>query len=201
MVDLNPEHISIYSLILEEGTKLQKMVSEGKVKLPEEDIERKMYWKAKEILEEHGYIHYEISNFAKNMYRSKHNINCWEQKEYIGFGVAAHSYLNNTRYSNIEDIEKYINNIKNGEIDKNIIIHKIQKKEEKAKEYMLLGLRKIEGLNIDKYKEKFGKNPIVVYNKELRKLDKENLIKVEGKYIKLTDKGLDLANIVWQEFV
>ncbi len=177
------------------------MVSEGKVKLPEEDIERKMYWKAKEILEEHGYIHYEISNFAKNMYRSKHNINCWEQNEYIGFGAAAHSYLNNTRYSNIEDIEKYINNIKNGENDKNIIIHEIQKKEEKAREYMLLGLRKIEGLNIDKYKEKFGENPIVVYNKELRKLDKENLIKLEGKYIKLTDKGLDLANIVWQEFV
>lgn len=133
VITLNPEHISIYSLILEENTKLYNMVNEGKVKLPEEEIERKMYWKTKEILEENGYMHYEISNFAKAGYTSKHNSNCWEQKEYVGLGAAAHSYLNNMRYSNVENVENYINNIKTKDFDKNIIIHERQTNARKSK--------------------------------------------------------------------
>ncbi len=83
VINLNPEHISVYSLILEEGTKIHNMVKEGKIKLPDEKLERQMYWTVKEKLEENGYIHYEISNFAKKDYKSKHNSNCWEQEEYI----------------------------------------------------------------------------------------------------------------------
>lgn len=105
------------------------------------------------------------------------------------------------RYSNTENIEEYINNIKTKDFDKNIIIYEKQTKEDTEKEYMLLGLRKIEGVNIGRYKEKFGENPIFVYNKELEKLNKEKLIEIDGNYIKLTDKGLDLANLVWEEFV
>lgn len=201
IIDLNPEHISIYSLILEEGTKLYNLVNTGEIRLPEEELEREMYWKVKKMLEKNGYIHYEISNFAKEQFKSRHNSNCWEQKEYIGIGAAAHSYLNNVRYSNTENIEKYINNIKTEDFDKNIIIHEKQTKEDTKKEYMLLNLRKIEGVNIGKYKEKFGENPIFVYNKELKKLTENNLIQIDGDYIKLTNKGLDLANLVWEEFV
>jgi len=201
IIDLNPKHISIYSLILEEGTKLYNLVNTGKIRLPEEEIEREMYWKVKKMLEKNGYIHYEISNFAKEQFKSRHNSNCWEQKEYIGIGAAAHSYLNNVRYSNTENIEKYINNIKKEDFDKNIIIHEKQTKVDTKKEYMLLNLRKIEGVNIGKYKEKFGENPIFVYNKELKKLTENNLIQIDGNYIKLTNKGLDLANLVWEEFV
>lgn len=84
LISLNPEHISIYSLILEEGTRLYNLVNEGKLELPGEELERKMYWKVKEILEKNGYIHYEISNFAKENFKSRHNSDCWEQKEYIG---------------------------------------------------------------------------------------------------------------------
>lgn len=80
---LKPEHISVYSLILEENTKLFEMIDKGELELPNEEMEREMYWKAKERLEEKGYIHYEISNFAKNGYKSMHNSNCWEQQEYI----------------------------------------------------------------------------------------------------------------------
>lgn len=105
------------------------------------------------------------------------------------------------RYSNTENIEEYINNIKTKDFDKNIIIYEKQTKEDTEKEYMLLGLRKIEGVNIGRYKEKFRENPIFVYNKELEKLNKEKLIEIDGNYIKLTDKGLDLANLVWEEFV
>ena len=83
VIKLNPEHISVYSLILEEGTKLKELVEEGKLKLLDENLERDMYWKVKNILEQRGYRHYEISNFAKDGYESKHNTNCWDQKEYL----------------------------------------------------------------------------------------------------------------------
>ncbi len=83
IIKIDPEHISIYSLILEENTKLFEMVNKGELELPGEELERKMYWKVKKMLEEKGYTHYEISNFAKNKYKSRHNSDCWEQKEYI----------------------------------------------------------------------------------------------------------------------
>jgi len=194
VITLNPEHISVYSLILEEGTKLYKKYEENKIKLPDEDLERNMYWYVKNTLENNGYIHYEISNFSKKGYESKHNVSCWNQEEYMGFGVAAHSYIDNTRYSNTESIEEYINNKEN-------IIHEKQTIEDMQKEYMLLGLRKIEGINIQDFKNKFVENPIFLFRNELSKLVEEDLIIVDGDNIKLTNKGLDLANIVWEEFV
>lgn len=199
VITLNPEHISIYSLILEENTILYNMVIAEKLKLPNEELERKMYWETKKILESNGYIHYEISNFAKSGYKSKHNSDCWEQKEYIGLGAAAHSYLNNKRFSNTENLEEYIKNIDNNNFVK--IIHEEQKDTDKQKEYMILKLRTIEGINLKKYEEKFGLNPKKIYKKELDKLVKENLIEVNDEHIKLTNKGLDLANLVWEEFI
>lgn len=133
VINLKPNHISIYSLILEEGTKLEEMINEGKLKMIDEEEERKMYWETKQILEKNGYIHYEISNFARLGYESKHNLACWNQEEYIGFGVSAHSYLNKTRYSNLENIEEYIYNIKTKEFGKNKIIHEMQTEMEKRK--------------------------------------------------------------------
>ena len=201
IIKLNPEHISIYSLILEENTKMWDMVNKGILKLPSEDIERKMYWKVKNMLESNGYIHYEISNFAKKGYESRHTSDCWEQKAYIGVGLAAHSYLNKIRFSNTSNLEEYINNINNGDFDKNITINETQRDEDTKKEYMLLGLRKIDGVSISKYKNKFGENPVFKYRQELEKLVKENLLEIDGDNIKLTNKGLDLANLVWEEFV
>lgn len=109
IINLNPEHISVYSLILEEGTKLYKKYEEKQIELPDDEIERNMYWYVKNTLENNGYTHYEISNFAKPGYESKHNVSCWNQEEYIGFGVAAHSYINGARYSNTNKLEEYIN--------------------------------------------------------------------------------------------
>ena len=177
------------------------MVMNEELKLPDEAIERKMYWNVKKMLENEGYIHYEISNFAKEGYKSRHNSDCWEQKEYIGIGVSSHSYLNNKRYSNSESVEEYIKNINNNDFDKNITIHEEQTKEDKQKEYMILGLRKINGVNITKFKNKFGENPIFLYRQELNKLVQEELIEIYDNNIKLTDKGLDLANVVWEEFI
>lgn len=201
LINLNLEHISVYSLILEEWTVLEKQVRSGKLKLPEDEEERKMYWKVKSMLEENGYNHYEISNFAKHGYESQHNLDCWKQKEYVGFGAAAHSYTNGVRYSNIENIEEYIENYENDRIADNFVFHEKQTHNMKVKEYMMLGLRKLNGISIQEFKEKFAANPIYVFKNELEKLVNEDLLKIDGDYIRLTNKGLDLANLVWEEFV
>ena len=197
----NPEHISVYSLIVEDETPLCKDIEKGILTLPSDEDERKMYWTVKNRLQENGYIHYEISNFAKPGFESKHNMDCWSQKEYIGFGVAAHSYTNGVRFSNVDQIEEYIKNFEIEKEEDNLIFHEKQNKNSMMKEYMMLGLRKIEGVQIQAFKSKFGENPIFLYRKELEKLANEELIEVDGDYIKLTNKGIDLANLVWEEFV
>ena len=123
------------------------------------------------------------------------------KKNICGIGVASHSYINDTRYSNTESIEEYINNINNGNFEKNITIHEQQTKTAKQKEYMLLGLRKIEGVSIKKFKNKFLDNPIILYKEELNKLIQNELLEIDGDYIRLTNKGLDLANLVFEEFI
>lgn len=192
-----PNHISIYSLIVEEGTQIEAKVNNGELELPEEDEERNQYNYAKNYLELNGYKHYEISNFAKHGFESKHNMNCWEQKQYVGFGLAAHSYINGCRYSNTCDLEKYLNNI----IKSIKTIHEKQSIVDMKKEYMLLGLRKIDGISILKFKEKFGDNPIYVFRQELQKLVDGDLLIVDLDNIRLTNKGIDFANLVWEEFV
>lgn len=201
VLKLAPKHISVYSLIVEDGTPIANKIENGKLKLPDDELERNMYWYVKNTLELNGYKHYEISNFAKKGYESKHNMNCWNQMEYVGIGTAAHSYRDITRYSNTEDIKEYIKNVQKGEFEKNRIIHEIQKEEDSKKEFMLLGLRKIDGLKISEFKNKFGDNPIYLYRNELKKLSDENLINIDEDNIRLTNKGIDLANLVWEEFV
>lgn len=201
IIQKNPEHISVYSLILEDDTKLKNLIEEGNLSLPDEDTERAMYWTVKNTLEKNGYNHYEISNFSKLGYESKHNTDCWNQKEYIGFGIAAHSYFNNIRYSNICDINEYVKNINSKDFEKNVIIHEIQEKQDKMNEYMILGLRMIKGVNEQVFKEKFSKDINDVYKKSIEKLINLELISNEKGIIKLTKKGIDFANIVWEEFV
>ena len=195
IIKLDPNHISVYSLILEESTILYQNVEKGLIRLPDEEDERRMYWYTKSWLELNGYKQYEISNFSKWRKESKHNLNCWEQKEYTGLGTAAHSYLDGNRYSNAESLEEYIKDFNKK------TIHEVQSEEDKKKEYMILGLRKIKGVSILKFKEKFGENPIYLYRKELEKLVNEELVIIDGDFIKLTNKGLDFANLVWEEFV
>ena len=227
VIQLNPTHISVYSLIIEEGTVIAQKIENHQLQEMDEELERNMYWYVKNTLELNGYTHYEISNFAKEGKESKHNLNCWRQKEYIGIGLAAHSYLNSVRYANTPKMEQYIvrmNNL-NGQIVKDILelsnnkkkkanveenekhietvyeIEEVQKLEDRKKEYMLLGLRTIEGVCISKFKEKYIDNPIFLFRKELEKLVEEKLVVIDGDYIKLTNKGLDFANLVWEEFI
>lgn len=223
VIQLYPTHISVYSLIVEEGTVMAQKIENHQLQEMDEELERNMYWYVKNTLELNGYTHYEISNFAKEGKESRHNLNCWKQKEYIGMGVAAHSYLNYVRYTNPSEMEQYIirmNNL-NEQIVKNILelsndraktspkenietvyeIEEVQDLEERKREYMLLGLRTIKGVCISKFKEKYVDNPIFLYKKELEKLVEEKLVVIDGDYIRLTNKGLDLGNLVWEEFV
>ena len=196
IIELNPEHVSVYSLIVEEGTRIEEKIKNKELYLPSEKLERKMYWEVKKKLEEAGYIHYEISNFAKAGYESKHNLSCWNQEEYLGVGLAAHSYFNNARYSNTDNFEEYFDLPENSKI-----IHERQTDEDKQKEFMLLGLRKIEGVVISDFKNKFIENPIYLYRETLNKLVTQGLIEVDIDSIKLTNRGIDFANLVWEEFV
>lgn len=230
VIQLEPTHISVYSLIIEENTKIAQKIEKHELQEIDEELERNMYWYVKNTLELNGYVHYEISNFAKKGKESKHNMNCWKQKEYIGMGLSAHSYLNYVRYTNTSEMEQYIAQMnqlegqavkdildlvekedmsEKADIKENLISHiqnvyeieEIQSIEDRKKEYMLLGLRTMEGVSIANFKEKYMDNPIFLFRKELQTLVKEKLLIIDGDYIKLTNKGLDLANIVWEAFV
>lgn len=197
-----PKHISVYSLIVEENTPIEKMINEGTLELPNEENERNMYWYVKNFLELNGYNHYEISNFAKDGYESIHNSDCWKQKEYIGFGVAAHSFINDVRFGNTSNLDEYLRNCENKDFENNRIIDEVEKDLfSKEQEFMLVGLRMIDGVSIQEFKNKFGENPIFVFKSELSKLVEDGLLMVDFDRIKLTNRGLDLANLVWEEFV
>jgi oxygen-independent coproporphyrinogen-3 oxidase len=185
LLKLNPEHISCYSLITHEK------IFEN---LPDEDTEREMYHFIVNALINKGYIHYEISNFSKIGKESKHNLVYWNQEEYIGVGAGASSYIGNVRYTNEKDIRKYIEN----KASKNI--EEVQDNEMKLSEYIILKLRLIQGLNIQETNNKFNIDIEEKYKNVLERLSNQNLIKIDEN-IKLTSKGLDLANIVWEEFI
>ena len=177
------------------------MISSKIVSIAPDEIERQMYWYVKKTLEKHKYNHYEISNFALAGFESRHNMNCWNQQEYIGVGVSASSFMENKRYSNIQEIETYIDNIEKGAPNRNLILEETLDKESKMNEFMMLGLRKITGVDIRDFEKTFKVNPIMRYCRRLEKLNHEGLIEIDANNIKLTSKGIDLANLVWEEFV
>lgn len=198
LIKLNPEHISSYSLILHE-----KIFSN----LPNDEEEREMYHYLVKRLKEAGYKHYEISNFSKKGFESKHNMAYWKQKEYYGFGAGASSYLDGKRCTNILNLNEYIEKIKSGkEVS---IVEEEESLDSKINEYMMLGLRLIDGINIKEVNEKFGIDVLERYKESLSKLINLGLIELQHSdrdfgakgYIVLTAKGLDLANVVWEEFV
>ena len=202
LLTLDLTHISVYSLIYEDGTLMTKMIDDEKLQEVDEEIERYMYWYAKRRLEDNGFIHYEISNFAKPSYRCKHNLDCWNQKEYLGFGVAAASYIDNFRIKNTDSLDKYISNINNDKYYKNLKIEEKQNIDEQMKEFVILKLRMMEGFKTKDFTTKFNRDFYSVFEEQFEKLLDEELIYAEKfGYLKLTKKGIDLANIVWGEFI
>ncbi len=198
ILDLKPEHLSCYGLVLEEGTPLYKQASSGSFKL-DEDLERDMYHMLIESLAKAGYIHYEISNFALPGFSSRHNMVYWNLDDYVGLGLGAHSFSDSCRFYNISDMKEYIEKANGFQS----VIKETERIELKnlKEEFMFLGLRKIQGVNCQDYGDRFASSIWDDYGTEIEKLIKEELLeKTDGK-IKLSLKGLDFANGVFGEFI
>lgn len=199
--DKNVKHISIYNLEVHENTKLAFLLKEGYVTLVDEDTEYEMYEYLRKRFEEEEYHRYEISNYSIDGYESKHNLRYWNQELYLGFGCGASSFFSGTRYSNIKNIEKYIENIETG----NSIIDKENYEEldllALMKEYVMLSLRKIEGLDKKKFKAKYKKDIEEIFAEEIKELTDDKLIEEKQDKILLTKRGLEVANLVWEKFV
>lgn len=202
ILSLNPEHISSYSLIVEEGTPFYEQYAEGKEKwkeLPEEETDRAMYAYTKERLREAGYERYEISNYAKPGLESRHNSSYWTGTEYIGVGLGASSLFTNARYHNETDLSVYMEDAEAGRDVRREIERLVES--EQMEEFMILGLRRMCGVSRAEFQKRFGRPLETVYGNALQKLKKLELLVTDGDRIALTDAGIDVSNQVFLEFV
>jgi len=209
VIQLSPEHISAYSLIIEEGTKFYERYQEGSPGsklLPNEETDRFMYSQTKSILKENGYLRYEISNYAKQGFECKHNVSYWIGTEYLGIGLGASSYIGGARFSNIDEVEEYIQLCKQSNNSK-IELMDIRReyteltKEEKMEEFMFLGLRICDGISKKEFSRRFITPIEEIYGSIIQELKLKKLIEEEGDNIKLTEYGLDISNYVLAEFL
>jgi len=194
-----PEHIYVYSLTPAENTPLWDELESGKIKLPDESIDRAMYHKAIKMFAAAGYQHYELSNFAKPGRESRHNIDCWRRKPYRGFGLGAHSFDGTARWRNTFDIEKYLAYNDMGEPLREDL--EILYQRDAMAEMMFLGLRMTKGVSQQDFLNTFGKTLTDCYGKELDILISRGLLAHSGEMVALTPRGLDLANQVFEMFL
>lgn len=195
IANLQPEHISAYSLIIEEGTPF----AEKDLNLPDEDVERAMYENTHDILASFGYQQYEISNYAKNEKECRHNLGYWKRTEYLGLGLGSSSLVNETRFSNTSDMERYLKNSGNPES-----IREQQEKlqpEDQMAEYMILGLRMMKGVSVTKFKDSFGHEMYEIYGDIIEKYKRMELLEKEGDYLRFTRRGISVSNPVLADFL
>ena len=199
VVSLGIPHISAYSLIVEEGTPFNGWAKDKTIILPDEEMQLKMYHNTIGYLKGRGYIHYEISNFARPGFQCKHNMTYWCNRPYIGLGAGSHSYFNKKRFSNVDSIEKYMDLVR----DKKIPIGNemdVSIKDE-ISETMFLGLRLTEGVSIGEFIGRFNISPFKIYKEQIKKFSAQGLLEYNRENIKLTQRGIDLSNIVFQEML
>ena len=192
LIKLKVNHISAYGLILEPETKLYKQVESGELKIPNDDKSVKFYQKTRKKLEKNGYFCYEISNFAKIGYESKHNLNYWARGEFIGFGVAAYCFYNGVHWENTTSLSEYLKN----EFKK----LNIEKETEKTakEEFIMLALRTTKGLDISKFNQTFKTDFKQEYAKQLNKLINNNTVKIENEFLKVIKT--EITNLIIEEF-
>ena len=202
VIALEPEHISAYSLIVEEGTPFYEKYgegAEGEVLLPSEEDERQMYHCTEALLREAGYHRYEISNYAKPGRECRHNLGYWERKNYLGIGLGASSLIDNVRYRNTECLEDYIQfTCELNQIQKDREILSI---EEQMEEFIFLGLRKMEGISKKLFQNTFGMTLEQCYGKNIQNMIEKGLLVMEEDVLKLTKAGIDISNYVFTELL
>jgi len=199
VTSLDIQHISAYSLIVEDGTPFKKMYDEGMLNLPDEETDRKMYYLANEILKDKGFERYEISNYAKKGFESRHNITYWETRPYAGFGLGSHSYIDNERFNNTYDMKKYIG--AKGQIqllreDKESLTEDMR-----VEEFMFMGLRMVKGIEKEEFRRRFKKDIESVYKKEINQLIADKLMFEKDGFLALTERGTDISNYVFEKFM
>ena len=199
VVGYNISHVSCYSLILEQKTKLYNQVRDKKVTLPSNETEEKMYNEVINFLTENGYEQYEISNFARSGHESVHNSSYWKNIEYYGLGAGAHGYIDGVRYANQGALKSYIDSmLEKGHArrEENTVTLK-----ERIEEEMFLGLRLLKGVDLDVFEEKYGKRAEEIFKDVIDKNIREGYIEIEGNKLRLTRKGLFYGNDVFSEFL
>ncbi|WP_066293267.1 radical SAM family heme chaperone HemW [Bacillus sp. FJAT-29937] len=192
-------HYSGYSLIIEPKTVFYNLMRKGKLQSPGEDAETEMFKILMEEMDKHGFKQYEISNFSKPGFESKHNLTYWNNEEYYGFGAGAHGYVNGKRISNHGPLKKYMDPLNSGRLP--ILEENQVTRTEQIEEEMFLGLRKTEGVAISHFIEKFGENPVELFKEELKELINREWITVTENQIQLSKKGRYLGNEVFQFFL
>lgn len=192
-------HVSFYSLKLEKGTPMFTMEKNHKITMPDEEEERNMYYAGREVMEKNNLLQYEISNFAAEKYMCRHNLKYWQQEEYLGLGPSAHSFLNNKRFSNISSIKNYINDSEHNNFNKTI--HEVLDRDDLIFENIMLNLRLTRGIDIDVFNKKFNIDFKREYKNQINYLVQNELIECGDGNIKLTKRGMDVSNYVFQQFM
>ena len=197
-IALDIPHMSLYSLILENHTVFMNRMRRGKLPLPKEEVEAEMFEYIIAELERAGFEHYEISNFSKSGFESRHNLMYWDNAEYYGIGAGASGYVNGVRYKNHGPIRHYLNAVEagNARINEEHLSLREQMEEE-----MFLGLRKKSGVSMTRFEEKFGTSFQELYGQVVRDLCQQRLLQVEGQQIRMTKKGLFLGDTVAERFI
>ncbi|MFC0473443.1 radical SAM family heme chaperone HemW [Halalkalibacter kiskunsagensis] len=198
-IALSVEHISAYSLKVEEKTVFFNRKRQGKLTLPPEEDEVMMYQDLLNRTKDAGLLQYEISNFAKNGFESKHNLVYWNNEEYYGFGAGAHGYVNGIRYQNHGPIPKYLKAIEQGSAP-TLHTHEVSPVE-RIEEAMFMGLRKREGVPFDVFEKLYGRSLLECFGEQIELLQERGLVKVNSDSIKLTEEGLLLGNEVFEQFI
>ncbi|KUO51420.1 MAG: hypothetical protein APF76_13700 [Desulfitibacter sp. BRH_c19] len=199
VIDLGPDHISAYGLKIEDNTPWSSDYYNNLLALPEEDSVLEMYETLQAILGDNGYFQYEISNYCKPKKASKHNTVYWHNNYYLGIGSGAASFYNNQRFYNIKNTGQYLDCLSQGLRPIGELLELAQ--EEQISETMFMNLRLLSGIKIVDFKKRFGISPIDKYYNEIKKLSEMELLDVNEDTIKLTHKGIPLANLVFMEFV
>lgn len=203
--ELAPEHLSVYSLIIEEGTpfyeKYGKVCTENfsDPPLPDEETERLMYEETEAILQEYGYARYEISNYAKPGYECRHNIGYWQRKEYLGIGLGASSLIKKTRFRHICDLQKYL--AMAGDVRRLCEEEEELSAADEMEEFMFLGLRMMCGVKKSAFFRLFGVPIEEIYGKTIDKMKQNGLLELKGDQIRLTKRGIDISNYVFEQFL
>jgi len=204
-IELAPEHISFYSLQLEEETPFFSMFQEGRLKETEEELDRDMYHEAVKILKGGGYRHYEISNAAKDGYECRHNLKYWSMDDYLGLGLGAHSYLGGMRFSQIEKLPAYTEAAFRNEKDRSIAAWEHRNaRQEDISEYIFTGMRKLEGISLIDFETRFEQSIEDVYSANWHRVKKyidEGYIVKSAANMHFTIKGIDISNTILTEFV